>query len=103
MLRPALSLGQVFATVSPLTLTVPVHFSPAAIAAGVTASSDTPAIAQIQGSVTVVNGLATLTLTTGPTPGTATLTLQAGAERHILTVRVGPPPPEQAPLILSPI
>lgn len=103
ILRPP-SAGQVVTAAGrQLTLTVPLLATPASQDTPVEVTSSADGVAHVVGSVVVPAGFetATLTIATG-TPGTALITLRAGANIRALTVVVGTPPPGTTPPILAP-
>jgi hypothetical protein len=101
---PPLSLGTVFAPLSS-SQTVGLPFLPEAAAAPVAVSlaSSNPAIAGVPETVVIPAGerVVQIPITAGGTAGSATLTLQGGGLRRVLTVFVGPPPADQLPPAVS--
>ncbi len=88
---PARLLGQVVTPVNGQTsVAVPILGAPAIVATTVDVTSSNPAVASVNGTVTIAAGsrIANIVITTG-VQGTATLTLRVGGEISQLTIVVG--------------
>jgi hypothetical protein len=91
---PAVSLGRVFlATAGQRSVTLQLLGAPAGSQLAVSVASTNPAVARVEGSVSIPAGeqSAAVTIVTGD-PGSATLTFRAGGEVRQLAVVVGTPP-----------
>jgi hypothetical protein len=102
---PPLSLGTVFTPVAGVQAVRLVLFdAPVASPVTVQLASSDPAVASVPAQVVVNAGerVAEVPVTSGGTPGEATITLNAGSLARQLTVIVGPPPADRVPPAVAP-
>jgi hypothetical protein len=100
---PPLSAGRIITpTAGQTTVTVQLLSTPAAAATPVTVTSSNPAVATIEGPLTIPPGTVgvAITLQFGE-PGSATLTFAVGSEVRELSVIVGTPPAGLLPLVAA--